>query len=99
VIFLGTEGDPGAAKRTQQDRAPAVVGSRLERHWTLGRDGVADGHAAGAERSEVERPAMLAREAAHVRDGSVDQVIDEAHAAGQREHLVGKPVSRDTREA
>jgi hypothetical protein len=57
------------------------------------------GQAAGAERSEVKRPTVLARKAAHVRNGGVDQMIDEAHAARQREHLVGQPIPSLARDA
>ena len=99
ALFFGTKGDPGAAERTHQHRAPAAVARRLERHRAFRRGRMADGHAAGAQRAEIERPTLLAREAAHVRDGGIDQVIDETHTAGQGEHLVGEPVSclaRDT---
>ena len=90
ALVVGTEGDPGAAERAHQHRALAIVARRLERHRASGAGRMADRHAAGAQRREIERPASFAREAAHVRDGGVDQVIDEAHA-GQRQHLVGQP--------
>ena len=99
ALVVGTEGDPGAAERAHQHRALAIVARRLERHRALRRGRMADRHAAGAQRGEIERPALFAREAAHVRDGGVDQVIDEAHAAGQRQHLVGQPVARLARDA
>src|SRR6185503_17250899 len=78
ALVVGTEGDPGAAERAHQHRALAIVAGSLERHRALRRGRMADRHAAGAQRGEIERPAVFAREAAHVRDGGVDQVIDEA---------------------
>ncbi len=42
---------------------------------------------------------MLRGEAAHMRDGGVDQVIDEAHAAGQRQHVIGEAIARFARHA
>ena len=44
---------------------------------------------------------MLARETAHVRRGCIDEMVDEADALGQAQHLIGQAIaeSREMRMA
>ena len=60
---------------------------------------MADRHRAVADRAEIERPAVLARELAHVRRGGVDQMVDEADALGEAQHLVGQAIADVARHA
>src|ERR687897_3781539 len=70
--LVRAEGEPGAAERAGQDRAAPLERDALEGQWALGRRGIANGDAAMADRTEIERPTVLARETLHVRRRRVD---------------------------
>ncbi len=59
--------------------------------------GVADGDGAMADRAEIEWPAVLLREAAHVRGGGIDEVIDEADALGEAQHAISEAIAEMAR--
>ena len=54
---------------------------------------MANGDAAMADGAEIEGPAVLERETAHVRRGCIDEMVDEADAPCQAQHAIGQAIA------